>query len=211
MRSSTNGHFCGGSIINDRWVLCAAHCTIGRTLANTRVVVGTHLRLSGGITHTTISINNHEEYNANTLANDISIVQTENSIIFTDIVRPINLGSAHVGGDVTVVASGWGRTATIGLAPNNLQFLNVQTLTNEECRNRHSAGNAVSVFDNTICTFTQQGQGMCMGDSGGPLVSGDSVIGAVSWGIACARGFPDVFARVSSHVSWIEGQMNLKK
>lgn len=42
-----------------------------------------------------------------------------------------------------------------------------------------------------------------MGDSGGPLVAGDNVIGIVSWGMACARGFPDVFARVSSHRPWI--------
>lgn len=43
-----------------------------------------------------------------------------------------------------------------------------------------------------------------MGDSGGPLVQGNTVIGAVSWGIACAQGFPDVFARISSHRSWIQ-------
>lgn len=42
-----------------------------------------------------------------------------------------------------------------------------------------------------------------MGDSGGPLASGSTVIGLVSWGIACALGVPDVYARVSSHRNWI--------
>lgn len=42
-----------------------------------------------------------------------------------------------------------------------------------------------------------------MGDSGGPLTSGGSLHGAVSWGVACARGFPDVYSRVSAHRDWI--------
>lgn len=46
-----------------------------------------------------------------------------------------------------------------------------------------------------------------MGDSGGPLITGTGaatqVIGLVSWGIACAQGFPDVYARVSAHRTWI--------
>jgi trypsin len=104
---------------------------------------------------------------------------------------------------VTVVASGWGQTSHPGSAAATLQWLNVQTLTNADCRSRFSAANAARVFDNTICTFTRAGQGMCMGDSGGPLAQGNTVIGAVSWGIACAVGSPDVFARISSHRAWI--------
>ena len=90
-----------------------------------------------------------------------------------------------------------------GSAPNNLQFLNTQTITLADCRNRHSAGNAALVFDHKVCTFTQAGQGMCMGDSGGPLAIQGQVHGIVSWGIACAQGFPDVFDRVWSHLAWI--------
>lgn len=76
-------------------------------------------------------------------------------------------------------------------------------MTIADCRSRHTAANAARVFDNTICTFLRSGHGTCMGDSGGPLVSGGTVIGAVSWGIPCGAGFPDVYARVSSHRTWI--------
>lgn len=226
LRSAANGHFCGGSIISNRYALSAAHCTIGRTTANTRVVVGTHLLNSGGVSHMVQRIVNHGQYNANTLANDVSLVQTQTNIVYNNLVQPIGLGSVFVGGGVGVAASGWGQTSVSfpaylsyfgitnlnfspfilqnpGGAPNNLQFANLQTLTNADCRNRFSVANANRVFDNTICTFTRNGQGMCMGDSGGPIATGGNVVGIVSWGIACAVGSPDVFARVSSHRTWI--------
>lgn len=59
------------------------------------------------------------------------------------------------------------------------------------------------VLDHKICTLSPTGQGSCMGDSGGPLTHGGQVHGIVSWGIACARGMPDVFDRVHSHRDWI--------
>ncbi|XP_070508482.1 chymotrypsin-2-like [Chironomus tepperi] len=207
LRSSANAHFCGGFVINNRWVGSAAHCTIGRTNANTISVVGTNSRTSGGVSHATARIVNHPSYNANTLANDISMVQTASTITFTNLVQPITLGSVFVGGGVSATVSGWGQTSHPGSAAANLMFLTAPTLTNADCRSRHSTANAARVFDNTICTFLRSGTGTCMGDSGGPLISGGTVIGAVSWGIACAQGFPDVFARISSHRTWMISQM----
>jgi trypsin len=162
LRSSGNAHFCGGFIINNRWVGSAAHCTIGRTVANTVSVVGTVSRTAGGVSHSSARIVNHPSYNGNTLANDISLVQTASTIAFTSAVQPITLGSATVGGGVSSTASGWGQTSHPGSAAATLQFLTKPTLTNADCRNRHSAGNAARVFDNTICTFLRSGAGMCM-------------------------------------------------
>lgn len=202
LRTAGNAHFCGGWVTNNRWAVSAAHCTIGRTTANTRVVVGAHSR-TDGTSHTTSAIRNHPNYNANTLNNDISTVQTAAAIGFNARVSAIPLGAATLGGNVAAVVSGWGQTSHPGSGSANLMFLNTRTLTNADCQARHTANNRPMVFASTICTFTQNGQGNCMGDSGGPLVAGGQAIGAVSWGIACARGFPDVYARVSSHRTWI--------
>lgn len=106
-----NSHFCGGSIINNRWILSAAHCTIGRSLANTRVVVGGLLLNAGGISHQTSAIVNHPDYNGTSIENDVSVVQTVSVIVFTSAVQPIALGSDLIGGGVAAQGSGWGRTA----------------------------------------------------------------------------------------------------
>lgn len=164
---------------------------IGRGQTAVRVVVGTVLLNSGGISHTSSRVVNHPSYNSQTIANDVSVVQTASTIGFTASVQPIGLGSAQVGGGVTAVVTGWGGTAvTGGPLPNQLQQLTTTTLTNADCRARHTAGNAAFVFDHKICTFRQAGQGICQGDSGGPLATGGNVIGIVSWNIPCARGFP---------------------
>ena len=76
-------------------------------------------------------------------------------------------------------------------------------MTLADCRSRHSIINRFRISDDTICAFSQADQGACMGDSGGPLTSNGQLVGAVSWGIPCAQGVPDVYARISSHSSFI--------
>ncbi|KAL9702332.1 hypothetical protein quinque_005850 [Culex quinquefasciatus] len=203
LRSGANAHFCGGSVINNRYALSAAHCTVGRTTANTRVVVGTHLLNSGGISHQVQRIVNHGSYNANTLANDVSLVQTASVITFTNLVQPIGLSATFINTASGALASGWGQLGANAGIPNNLQWLSTNIITLADCRNRHSVANAARVFDHKICTLSPAGQGMCMGDSGGPLVHGGQQQGIVSWGIPCGLGAPDVFDRVSSHRAWI--------
>uniref|UniRef100_A0A1B0DMV7 Peptidase S1 domain-containing protein n=1 Tax=Phlebotomus papatasi TaxID=29031 RepID=A0A1B0DMV7_PHLPP len=129
LRSSGNAHFCGGFIANNRWIVSAAHCTVGRSLANTIVVLGAHSRTTGGTRFNSNRIVNHPNYNSNTIANDVSVVMTTATIGQTNTIRPIALGSTHVGGGVTAVLSGWGLTSSPGSLAANLQFLSKQTLT----------------------------------------------------------------------------------
>ncbi|GAB0096388.1 hypothetical protein DMENIID0001_118950 [Sergentomyia squamirostris] len=204
LRSSANAHFCGGILANNRWVVSAAHCTVGRTLANTRVILGAHSRTTGGTNFASGRIVNHPSYNSNTIANDVSVVQTSANIGFTNVIQPIALGSATVGGGVSAVLSGWGLTSSPGSLAANLQFLWKTTLTNANCQGR-VGGNGHLIFAHKICAGGVNGQGACNGDSGGPLVAGNNAIGIVSWGIPCGRGFADVYDRVSSHRAWIVG------
>lgn len=114
LQSSANAHFCGGSIINSRWVLSAAHCTIGRSAASTRIRVGTNSRTSGGVIHQVAQIRNHPSYNSRNLANDISTLQVTGSFTFNNLVRAIPLASVNHG-VTSAQVSGWGQTSVRNL------------------------------------------------------------------------------------------------
>lgn len=86
--------------------------------------------------------------------------------------------------------------------PTNLQRITTFTITNSDCRTRHSAQNQQRLFDNKICTL-QPGVGTCFGDEGGALVANNVLIGISSWQVPCAQGFPDVYERISDKRLWI--------
>lgn len=74
------------------------------------------------------------------------------------------MGSAVIGGGVNGVISGWGGMGRDGPPfPNNLQALNKITLTNADCRSRHTAENAYRIFDQKICGYDSTAGGACFG------------------------------------------------
>ncbi|GAB0091998.1 hypothetical protein DMENIID0001_069280 [Sergentomyia squamirostris] len=198
LRTTSNLRFCGGFIVNNRWIVSAAHCIMGRTPANTWIFIGAFEVSAGGTNVFTSAINIHPNFAGTTMANDISCLQTQITMIWSAQVQPLILGDQFIGGGVQATVAGWG-------AGNFLQWFIVKTITNDYCRARHIMASQF-IHDNNICTLTQADLGMCALNSGSALVIGNTAVGVVSWGVPCVddtHSSPDIFSRVSSHRTWL--------
>ena len=105
-RTIMTPHWCGGSIINNRWVLSAAHCLDQRAPSSITVMVGSNFLDAGGVFHPAQTIRIHPSYNRINFGNDVALLQTATPFVFTARVQPVVLGSDFIGAGVTATLSG---------------------------------------------------------------------------------------------------------
>lgn len=201
-------HTCGGAIINDRWILTAAHCVTSFNPSTYTAYGGSNQRSSGGVRIPLELAIPHESYDRPPYHNDIALLKTRNAITFTETLQPIKIRETTLEDKAQpVILTGWGRLSGGGVSPENLQYIELVNIELDECRDLHAEIDKPDVGDGHMCTFTKAGEGACNGDSGGPLTYEGELVGLVNWGIPCARGVPDVHNSPTKYIGWINEKM----
>jgi len=218
--TSSFSFFCGGTILDATTILTAAHCYDGKDLTATDFFIAagaTHVADGSAQTAFVESITLHEDYNANTINNDVAILKLKTALTFNDNVKPACLPAATLTPSGVAVASGWG---LIGQEPNvstfDLMYVAKPVILNTQCTSPNTSWGTSQITSQMICAGDADGgESTCSGDSGGPLIiAGDNdvatLIGTTSFGPAAGcgtAGLPAVYAYTIPFLDWITPKM----
>ncbi|KAJ3643193.1 hypothetical protein Zmor_025918 [Zophobas morio] len=204
VESESSSFFCGGALIDQKWVLTGGRCVYGAT--SFELLFGTISLENGGIVREATYSVTHPDFNLETLENDIGLIRIDDSINLSDKIKIIPIANTNLESDVTVTASGWGALGTSGGIENKLNYVDLKTITNNECKFSYG----VLVPDQMVCAMGNRNNGICSGDSGDPLImkdsSGNAVhVGVASWSSAggCLTSQPSTYTRTASYKYWI--------
>jgi secreted trypsin-like serine protease len=211
------GHFCGGSIISDRWIMTAQHCIEGERASTLSILAGASRlsRAGEGQLRRVARIVPVSGYTTASRGKDMALLELTQPLSFTDRVQPIALATAAdvaagaTAAGITATVTGWGSIRSGGSSPDALRGAAVPMVTLSQAQRVYRE----RLTDDQIAAGGN-GRDSCQGDSGGPLTvdspRGRLLVGVVSWGYGCGDpGVPGLYANVAFYAEWVASQTGI--
>lgn len=199
-----SNHMCGGVIIHDQYILTAASCVAGMHKNNVKTVMSTNDWAGPAWEYYTEEIIIHCKFDQPLYHNDIALIKMKSKVAYDEVTQNITIAAQD---DLTegdkLMLTGWGSSQEGGDYEYDLRKLEMTYVSPGQCNSTYGYTKDLDIGH--LCAAGQAGAGACHGDLGGPLVDSQGrLVGIVNFGVPCARGFPDVFARVSFYYDWIQ-------
>jgi secreted trypsin-like serine protease len=130
-------HFCGGTILNDRFIITAAHCLSQKLPLLSNITVCAGIDYLSDVCSQSLSVTNvtiHHGFNYRTVDSDIALLQLSTPLNFSDrFIARICLPNATHSLDypetgTSVITVGWGSTQIGGTATNELRQATLKIL-----------------------------------------------------------------------------------
>ncbi|XP_077884227.1 transmembrane protease serine 9 isoform X3 [Ictidomys tridecemlineatus] len=188
-------HFCGATVVGDRWLLSAAHCFNHTKAERVQAHLGTASLLGVGGSPVKLGLRRvalHPRYNPGILDFDVAVLELASPLVFNKYIQPVCLPLAIQKFPVgrKCVISGWGNTQEGNATkPDTLQKASVGIIDQKACSVLYN----FSLTDRMLCAGFLEGKvdscqpgllvprqcpaliwrmlvgALLQGDSGGPL------------------------------------------
>ncbi|NXY47746.1 FA10 factor, partial [Ceuthmochares aereus] len=203
--------FCGGTILNEYFILSAAHCV--SQYKDLQVIVGMvdkEKEEPNRAIHRVEKIIAHEKYDNRTYDSDIALLKLEKPITFSEDVIPACLPEEDFANYVLMnqtfgIVSGFGRIFEHARQVKRMKMLQIPYVDRNTCKRALYR----LVTRNMFCAgYGKDGKDACQGDGGGPHVTEFNgtyfVTGIISWGEGCGRqGKYGVYTKLSKFLPWV--------
>ncbi|XP_054982908.1 complement factor D isoform X2 [Sorex araneus] len=204
-------HQCGGFLMNEQWVMSAAHCWDNKT--QLQVLLGAHSLSEPEPSKRLYDVLRavpHPGSHQDTNDHDLLLLQLSEKAELGPAVQPLpwkQEAGILEAGTVCDVA-GWGVIRHTGSLPDRLQYLKLPVMDRDTCNHRRYYDGTIT--EHMLCVESDRRRDSCKGDSGGPLVCGGVAEGVLTSGArVCGNPKkPSVFTSVSTYVDWIKSVLN---